>query len=173
MSATVALLATVGALLLMLAELLVSRANERSLLARGAMEAPDDVYRVMAWIYPLAFVASGIEGALFGPEPGTIALLGAALFVAAKALKFWAITSLGVRWTYRVLVLPGAPLVTRGPYAWLRHPNYVGVIGELVGFPILVGAPVAGVVGLVAFSVLLWRRIAIEEQALGLGTHPN
>ncbi len=169
----IATFATLAVLLLMLAEMLVSRRNERALRALGAVEPSGDVYRVMAWVYPLAFVAPGIEGALFGPEPGTRTLVGAAVFVAAKALKFWAITSLGTRWTYRVLVLPSAPLVTGGAYAWLRHPNYVAVIGELVGFATLVGAPVTGTLGLAGFGALLWRRIAIEEQALGLGSHSH
>jgi methyltransferase len=171
--AAVAILATLGAVLLMLAELLVARTNERALRAMGALEPPGDVYRLMAWTYPLVFAAAGIEGALLGPEPGTTTLAGAAVFVAAKALKFWAIASLGVRWTFRVLVLPGAPLVTRGPYAWLRHPNYVGVIGELAGFALLVGAPVAGVAGVTGFALLIMRRIAIEEQALGIEGRPN
>ena len=53
--------------------------------------------------------------------------------MAAKALKWWAILTLGRFWTFRVIVVPGATLVAGGPYRWLRHPNYVGVIGELVG----------------------------------------
>jgi methyltransferase len=164
---TLAVLATAGALLVMLGELLISRANERELRALGAEEPAGDVYRAMAWAYPLGFVIMGVEGAIFGPQPGAIALAGTGLFVVAKALKFWAIVSLGRRWTYRVLVLPGVPLVSRGPYGWLRHPNYVAVIGELAGFALLVGAPVAGVLSLTGFGLLLWRRIAVEEQALG------
>jgi methyltransferase len=164
-----AILATAGALLLMLAEMLVSRANERELRARGALEAPGDVYRTMAWAYPLAFVAPGLEGAWLGTSPGWTTIAGAALFVTSKALKFWAISALGTRWTFRVLVLPGAPLVTRGPYRWLRHPNYVAVVGEIVAFAVLVGAPVTGACALAGFGFLLWRRIGVEEQALGLG----
>jgi methyltransferase len=169
-SMSLAALATFVALVIMLGELLLSRANERELLMMGAVEPPGDVYRTMAWVYPLAFVAAGVEGAFFGPEPGANTLAGASIFGAAKVLKFWAIVSLGTRWTFRVLVPPTLPLVTRGPYAWLRHPNYVAVIGELAGFAILVGAPVAGVIGILGFSLLLRRRIAVEEQALGLGS---
>jgi methyltransferase len=67
-----------------------------------------------------------------------------------------------------VIILPGAPLVTTGPYRWLRHPNYVGVVGELAGAALLFGAPIAGCVGLAVFSLILWRRIRIEEEALGI-----
>jgi methyltransferase len=166
---TTASVATLTALLIMLGEFFVSRAHERELRMMGAVEPPGDVHRTMTWAYPLAFVAPGIEGALFGPEPGASTLAGAVIFGLAKALKFWAIASLGRRWTFRVLVPPTLPLVTRGPYAWLRHPNYVAVIGELAGFAIFVGAPAAGVAAILGFGLLLRRRIAVEEQALGLG----
>jgi methyltransferase len=85
-----------------------------------------------------------------------------------KHSRSWAIASLGTRWTYRVLVVPNAPLVARGPYRFLRHPNYVGVVGELVGMAMLVQAPVTGVLSVMGFGYLLRLRIRAEEQALGL-----
>jgi methyltransferase len=152
---------------LMLAELWLSRSNERALRAQGAFEPPDDVYRTMAWAYPASFLAMGLEGAIVGPAPDVLFMLGAALFVVAKAIKYWAIASLGPRWTFRVLVPPRAHLVTRGPYAWLRHPNYVGVIGELVGVALLACAPVTGLIATAGFAHLLRHRIATEDRALG------
>jgi methyltransferase len=154
-------------LVAMLGESFLSRSNERALRAGGASEPSDDVYATMALAYPAAFVAMGVEGALFDRASGAVITLGVAVFAAAKAIKYWAIAALGPRWTFRVLVPPGAPLVTRGPYAWLRHPNYVGVIGELVGFALLVGAFVTGAVSVVGFAFLLRRRIWVEERALG------
>jgi methyltransferase len=170
MSPTVAVtcIALLAVLLMMLVELQLSRFNERTMRARGATEPAADVYATMAWVYPACFVAMAIEGALLGPAPGSGTLVGVALFGAAKALKFWAIATLGVRWTFRVLVVPGTPLVSRGPYAWLRHPNYVAVVGELVSFAVLVGAPLTGLVSVVAFGTLLRRRIRVEERALGI-----
>ena len=91
---------------------------------------------------------------------------GAAVFVAAKALKWWAILSLGPFWTFRVIVVPGARLVAAGPYRWLRHPNYVGVIGELAGVALMTGAPLSGVAGFVTFGWLVLRRISVEERAI-------
>ena len=152
---------------LMLAELWLSRSNERALRAQGAFEPPDDVYRTMAWAYPASFLAMGLEGAIVGPAPEVLFVAGIALFVVAKAIKYWAIASLGPRWTFRVLVPPRAHLVTRGPYAWLRHPNYVGVIGELVGVALLVCAPVTGLIATAGFAHLLRHRIATEDRALG------
>lgn len=167
-TATVAFTALLAALLMMFVESQLSRFNERTLRARGAMEPAGDVYPAMTWVYPACFVTMAIEGALFGPPPGFNTLLGVALFGLAKALKFWAIATLGPRWTFRVLVPPGAPLISRGPYVWVRHPNYIAVIGELVSFAILVGAPITGIVSVIAFGALLRRRIRVEERALGI-----
>ena len=91
---------------------------------------------------------------------------GAALFVAAKALKWWAILTLGPSWTFRVIIVPGAPLVTGGPYRSFRHPNYVGVIGELAGSGLMTGALVTGPLATVGFGLLILKRIAVEERAL-------
>lgn len=152
----------------MLGELALSRRNERILVARGAVAPPDPVYGTMRWAYPGAFVVMALEGVIAGTAAGTIALTGVLIVAAAKLLKFWAIATLGVRWTYRVLVLPGAPLVASGPYRWMRHPNYVGVIGELLGMALLMSARLTGPVSLLFFSWLLRRRILAEERALGV-----
>jgi methyltransferase len=153
---------------IMLVELRISLAHERELFRAGAIEAPDPVYATMRWAYPGTFVAMALEGLVTASPPGLLTVAGAAVFIAGKALKVWAIASLGTRWTYRVLVIPNAPLVARGPYRFLRHPNYVGVVGELVGMAMLVQAPVTGVLSVVGFGCLLRLRIRAEEQALGL-----
>ena len=153
-------------MLMMLAESLVSRRHERVLRERGAIEPPGDVYATMQWAYPAAFIAMAVEGTLFGLPPTNVTLSGGALMAAAKALKWWAMASLGVRWTFRVLVMPGAPLVTHGPYAIWRHPNYIAVVGELVAMTLMVGARVSGPLATLLFSWLMWRRIRVEDRAL-------
>ena len=157
-------LAVVAALMLL--ELEISTRNERVLLSRGARTPHDPVYGTMRWAYPAAFVAMAVEGVLSAPVPRSLVLAGAIVFLAAKLFKFWAIASLGERWTYKVLVLPGVPLVTSGPYRFIRHPNYVGVVGELIGMALITEARFAGPAGVVFFSWLLSRRIRVEEQAL-------
>jgi len=152
----------------MLLELRRSQANERILRERGALAIADPVYGVMRWAYPGVFVAMAAEAALAHRSLNGYAVAGAAVFVAGKALKVWAIHALGDRWTYRVFVLPQQPLVAGGPYAFLRHPNYVGVVGELIGMALMVRAPVTGILGTLFFVELLRRRIAAEEKALGL-----
>ena len=162
----VAALVTTAVLLLMLVELQLSLFNEKSLRAKGAVEPPDDVIGWMRVAYPGAFVLIGIEAAVGGPLSRNWVVAGLLLFGWAKALKFWAMAHLGSRWTFRVLVLPGAPLVRTGPYRLLRHPNYVAVIGEIVAVAIALQAPVAGAVAALGFGWLIWRRIVVEERAL-------
>ena len=145
-----------------------SRRNEIALRARGAVEPADDVYRSMRIIYPGMFLAMAAEGVLRGAAPPAIVAAGIVVFLASKALKWWAIFALGDLWSFRVLVLPGEPLVARGPYRYLRHPNYVALAAEIIGAGLMWRAPVTALVGGLVFGVLLWRRIAVEETALGL-----
>jgi methyltransferase len=160
----------VAVVLMMLGESLISRRHERTLRLQGAVEPSGDVYATMQWAYPGAFVAMAVESALLGPPEGRMLLTGALIMAVSKGLKWWAMTSLGVRWTFRVLVLPGVPLVATGPYAFVRHPNYIAVVGELVGMASMMGARLSGPVATVLFSWLLWRRIGVEERAL---RHPT
>ena len=166
-SVAIALLTVLASLLIMGGEAILSSFNERALRARGAVEPPDDVIAWMRWVYPGAFVAMGIEGALKGPASRDFLMGGLALFGLAKALKIWAISSLGAKWSYRVLVVPGDPLVTTGPYRFLSHPNYVAVVGEIVSVAVIVRAPVTGALAAIAFGALMIARIRVEERALG------
>jgi methyltransferase len=140
--------------------------NERTQFARGGIEPPDDVYQLMRAAYPGTFAAMLVEMAVRGQPPAGAFLAGALLFVAAKALKWWAIATLAAAWTFRVIAVPASPLVTAGPYRYLRHPNYVGVVGELVGAALMTGAIVAGPTALLVFGVLLFKRIRVEERLL-------
>ena len=150
----------------MLVEARRAAANERAQLARGGLEPAGDVYNVMRVAYPAAFVAMFVEGAWRGAAPLPALIAGAAILLAAKALKWWAIVSLGRFWTFKVIVIPGARLVAAGPYRWLRHPNYIGVMGELAGVALMTGASVSGLAGIVTFGALIVRRISTEERAL-------
>lgn len=152
-------------IVLMLAELRHSIRNERRLRAAGALEPPDDVYPLMQTLYPLAFLLPAVEGWLV-PSRYALWPAGLVVFALAKALKYWAIAALGDLWSFRVLVLPGRPLVTCGPYRFARHPNYVGVAGEIAGAALLCGAPWTGAVVTLGFAGVLRRRIRVEERAL-------
>ena len=123
---------------------------------------------MMQLAYPLCFLAMIAEAWLAPPSVRRSALAGGLVFLAAKALKYWAIGTLGPRWTFRVLVPPGSQRVVAGPYAFLRHPNYVAVAGELIGVALMAQAAVTGPVALLLFGTLMLLRIRVEERALGL-----
>ena len=150
----------------MIVEAVRARRNERTQLARGGREPDGDVYALMRVAYPAVFLVMIIEGALRDFPSATVMAVGAALFIAAKALKWWAIQSLGQAWTFRIIVMPGTPLVAEGPYRYLRHPNYVAVIGELVSVALLTNARVAGPVATIVFGALIVRRVSVENRAL-------
>jgi methyltransferase len=154
----------------MLVEARRAAVNERAQLRRGGIEPPDDVYKMMRVAYPACFLAMLAEGAWRGLPPLAIVIAGATVFVLAKALKWWAILTLGPFWTFRVIVVPGVTLVATGPYRWLRHPNYVGVVGELAGAALMTGALVTGPIAAAGFLILLSKRIAVESRMLQSAT---
>ncbi|SRR5258706_4609180 len=150
----------------LVAEAFRAARNERAQRARGGVEPPDDVYKMMRVAYPAAFLVMFVEGLLRGAPMPLFVVAGAIVFAAAKLLKWWAILSLGPSWTFRVIVVPGAARVTSGPYRALRHPNYVAVVGELVGAAVMTGARVAGPIAAIVFAWLMLKRIAVENRAL-------
>lgn len=145
-----------------LGELLLARRNTRRLLAEGAREEG-------AGHYPL-FVAlhAGWLATLFAVVPADApadwGLL--ALFALLQAGRVWVIASLGRFWTTRVVTLPGAPLVRRGPYRWVRHPNYLVVAGELAVLPLAFGEVWAALLFSLLNLPLTAHRIRVEEAAL-------
>jgi methyltransferase len=143
-----------------------SRRHERALRAAGAIEPADDVYAWMRVVYPGMFLAMTAEGALATPACTTLVTIGIGVFLAAKLLKWWAILSLGRFWSFHVLVVPGAPLVASGPYRWLRHPNYLALMGEIAGVALLMRAPFTGTGAALAFGALLVARIRVEDRML-------
>ena len=158
----------------MLAEAWRARRHERAQRDAGAIEPRGDVYALMAAAYPLSFLLMVGEGVLRGRAPDAVVHLGAAAFLIGKALKWWAMASLGQAWTFRVLVVPGAARVTRGPYRIMRHPNYLGVVGELAGVALMAGAQVAGPIATCAFGLLMIRRVQVERSALdAILAHPQ
>jgi methyltransferase len=166
-SVTVVLVIALATILgAMLIEARISAAHDRRLRASGAVEASGDVYRAMQIAYPAAFLAMIAEGALRAVTFDRAVAVGAAVFTAAKILKYWAIGSLGDRWTFRVLVPPGSSRTVHGPYRWLRHPNYVAVAGELAGTAMAMHAVITGLPAVIGFVALMLKRIRIEEHAL-------
>ena len=150
----------------MLVEAAVAGRHDRLLRAQGAIEPIGDVYRLMQVVYPGAFLAMMLEAWLRHGRSNPALLAGIVVFVLSKGLKYWAIATLGNRWTFRVLVPPGSRRIVEGPYRVLRHPNYIAVIGELGGLAMMANARITGPVVTVLFLLLIRARTRVEERAL-------
>lgn len=151
-----------------LAELVASTRNARWAFARGGVERGRGHFGPMVALHTALILGAFAEVHLldrpFVPAVGWPALVAV---VASQALRWWCIGSLGPRWNTRVVVVPGLPLVERGPYRWLRHPNYVAVALEGLALPLVHGAWLTAVVFTVLNAVLLLGfRIPAEERAL-------
>ncbi len=146
-----------------LGELFYAARNTRALLARGAVEYGANHYPLIvalhaAWLVALLAVVP------WHAEPNWYWL---GVFAALQAARIWIVASLGPHWTTRIIVLPDAPLVRRGPYRWLRHPNYLVVAAEIAVLPVAFGAwRIAVVFTLLNTAMLAWR-IRVEAEALG------
>jgi methyltransferase len=144
------------------AELIYAARNTRALLRRGAVEHGRGHY----WMLVVVHGAWLMAILLAVPGDAPIDWLPLGLFIVLQLMRLWVIASLGPFWTTRIVSLPGAPLVRRGPYRFMRHPNYAIVIGELALLPLVFGAwRLAIVFTLLNLAVLTWR-IRVEEQAL-------
>ena len=151
-----------------LIELIVAKRNAAWAFARGGQEFGHRHYPFMVSLHSLLLLGCVAEVWLlhrpFLPWLGWPMLV---LVVLAQVLRWWCITTLGRRWNTLVIVLPEAPLVHRGPYRFLRHPNYVAVALEGVALPLVHTAWVTALCFTVANALLMRERIGIENRALG------
>ena len=145
-----------------LVELAVARINTRRLLAAGGVEHGAGHYPLMVALH----VAWLVCLAVFVPADAALDSLLFLLFLLTQAARVWVIVSLGRYWTTRVIAVPSAPLVARGPYRWLRHPNYLIVVAEIALVPLIAGAWEIAAAFSIANAVMLWHRIRIENAAL-------
>jgi methyltransferase len=159
MTLTIAILALVT--LQRLGELFLSNRNTRRLLARGAHEVAPGHYPLIVAVHVLWLAA------LWWFAPGRpIDGFWLAIFVLLQIARIWVIATLGERWTTRIIILPDAPLVARGPYRWVNHPNYLVVISEIAVLPLVWGLwPVALLFSALNAAVLSIR-IREENRAL-------
>ncbi len=148
-------------------ELALSLRNARRARARGAVETGRGHYAVLVAFHALFLGACAAEALARPAPPPAAALLAGAGALAAQALRWWAVAALGDRWNTRILVVPGEAPVTRGPYRWLRHPNYVAVVAEMTLVPLAWGSWRTAVAFSLGNAVLLAVRIPAEERALG------
>ncbi|MDM8084302.1 isoprenylcysteine carboxyl methyltransferase family protein [Cellulomonas cellasea] len=153
-----------------LVELAVAQRNASWAFAHGGVESGRGHYPAMVALHTGLLGACVAEafwsGRPFDPRWGLVAL---AAVLASQALRWWCVATLGPRWNTRIIVVPGLALVARGPYRWLRHPNYVAVALEGAALPLVHSAWLTAVAFTVLNAVLLLRfRIPAEERALAL-----
>jgi len=149
-----------------LVELVLARRNERRARARGAVERGRSHYLFIVALHSLWLLATLIEGLLRGPELPALWPIPLALFLLVQPLRYWALVSLGERWNTKILVVPGAKPIRRGPYKYLSHPNYVVVVVEILTCPLIFGAWVTALVFTVLNAAVLWVRVREENRAL-------
>lgn len=144
-----------------LGELWLSNRHTRQLLAQGAHE-------VGAAHYPLIVAIHGLWlAALWWLAPGkSISSFWLVMFVLVELSRIWVLASLGKRWTTRIIILPQVPLVRRGPYRWVNHPNYLVVIAEIAVLPLVFGLWEAALIFSLLNSAVLIVRIREENRAL-------
>lgn len=153
-----------------LAELGIAQWNTRRLRARGGVEFGAAHYHVMVALHALWLLGLWMLGHARAVDPFWFAA-----FVVLQAGRVWVIATLGRRWTTRVIVSPGAAPITRGPYRWLRHPNYLIVAAEIAVVPLALGLPLLALVFSLANAALIATRIRVEDRALAWagGTAPT
>jgi methyltransferase len=145
-----------------LGELVLASRNTRALKARGAVEIGAAHYPALVALHAgwLAAIA------VFLPPSPVINSWLLAAFCILQGLRVWVLTTLGPYWTTRIITLPGAPLVRRGPYRYVRHPNYLVVVGEIAVLPLVFGeVRVAAAFSLLNAAMLTWR---IRQEDAGL-----
>jgi methyltransferase len=144
------------------AEELYSARNTRALIAAGAREVGHDYYPVVAATH-LAWIAS-----LFFLVPPASPIFWPLIvyYLALQLVRYWVIASLGRYWTHRIISVPGAPVVARGPYRYLRHPNYAVTIVETLVLPLAFGALALGLIMTALWWTVLNYKIRLEDAAL-------
>lgn len=150
-----------------LAELVVSKRHARWAFERGGVEYGREHYPFMVAVHTGLLLGCVLE--VWLARPPFIPLLGwsmLAVVLASQALRWWCVATLGRRWNTLVIVVPGMPLVDKGPYRWFKHPNYVAVVAEGIALPLVHSAWITALAFTAVNAVVLAVRIKVENRAL-------
>lgn len=143
-----------------LSELVIAKINTKRLLARGAYEVGARHYPVMVAMHSI-----WIGCLLFFGYSESVSYGWLVVFAVLQMLRIWILGTLGARWTTRIIILR-EPLVVRGPFRFLKHPNYILVVAEIVVAPLVLDLVWVAVVFTLLNAAMLWVRISVEGHAL-------
>jgi methyltransferase len=149
-----------------LAELGLAQWNTSRLRAQGGVEFGAAHYHLMVALHAFWLLGLWMFGHARAVDPFWLAV-----FVLLQAGRVWVIATLGRRWTTRVIVLPGAAAIVRGPYRWLRHPNYLIVVAEIAVVPLALGLPLLALLFSLANAAFIATRMHVENEALAWAGH--
>jgi methyltransferase len=153
--------------LLRIAELQISRKHQKEMIARGAAKVDEPRFRWMVILHAAVLIGAAVE-VLFLHRPfiPALAALMFAIFLAANAVRWWVIRTLGNHWNVQVMDSTRLGVITSGPFRYVRHPNYAAVFAEMLSLPLIHTAWITAVAGSVAHIAVLSQRLSTEERVL-------
>ncbi|MFZ0735975.1 MAG: isoprenylcysteine carboxylmethyltransferase family protein [Candidatus Acidiferrales bacterium] len=164
-AAYLVLLVLVG--VLRLVELKISQRNRRSMSDRGAEKVSEPVFRWMVLVHTGVLISAGAEVlVLHRPLIPGLAVAALGVFLFANALRWWVIRTLASHWNVQIMASAKLGVVSSGPYRWVRHPNYLAVVLELLSLPLIHTAWITAIWATLGNLWVLKRRIAVEEEVL-------
>lgn len=149
-------------------ELFLAKRNEAATRKLGAVEYDREGYKYIVLLHTGFIICLLAEKLLLDRQLNSFSLLLFIIFVLTQILRYWALSSLGIYWNTRILVVPNLNLVKKGPYKYIKHPNYLAVITEIAVIPLIFSCYLTAIVFTILNLVTLRRRIRIEEKALGI-----
>jgi len=149
-----------------ISELILSKRNENYLISKCAIEYDKEGYKYIVLMHNLFFISVITEFVFLERHINEYWKILLIIFICTQLLRYWAIFSLGKRWNTKILVLENLELVHKGPYRYLKHPNYLAIIIEIAIISLLFSCYYTAVVFSILNLIVLKRRIRIEEEAL-------
>ena len=152
-----------------ISELFLAKRNEKSLKVLGGVEYDSAGYKVIVFMHIAFFLSFAAEYYIFKRTFNHLSSVFFIVFLLTQLLRYWAIFSLGKFWNTKIIVLPDKNLIKKGPYKYIRHPNYLAVIIEIALIPLIFSCYITSIIFSLINFLLLSRRVKIEERVLGIG----